>query len=206
MPGRRMLDAGNRAALQALLFRVFFWPMDLSLFVGWLARRVPGRWPQNDIGVVLWALAGVAERMAKRRHARRVVHRSREPGRVWVPRATCDAVRVARSRAAMLVRSNGMERNAGDVRRPALAQDRFVRTVCCLSASGLRTAGRVGTSRRWERAALGGFCGYGSNRRHGQIWSDGGNTWVTGHGFDGGGHDGRTKRVGGDAARRRRAS
>ena len=32
--GRRMLDAGNRDALQALLFRVFFWHMDLSLFVG----------------------------------------------------------------------------------------------------------------------------------------------------------------------------
>ncbi len=59
-PGRRMLDAGNRGALQALLFRVFFWHMDLSLFLGWHARRVPGRWPQNDIGVVLWALAGVA--------------------------------------------------------------------------------------------------------------------------------------------------
>ena len=59
--GRRMLDAGNRGALQALLFRVFFWHMDLSLFVGWLARRVPGRWPQNDIAVVLWALGGVAD-------------------------------------------------------------------------------------------------------------------------------------------------
>ena len=59
--GRRMLEAGNRGALQALLFRVFFWHMDLSLFVGWLARRVPGRWPQNDIAVVLWALAGVAD-------------------------------------------------------------------------------------------------------------------------------------------------
>ena len=37
-------------------------------------------------------------------------------------------------------------------------------------------------------------------------WSDGGNTWVTGHGFDGGGHDARTERAGGDAARRSRAS
>ena len=59
-PGRSILDAGSWGALQALLFRVFFWHMDLSLFVGWLVRRVPGRWPQNDIGVVLWALAGVA--------------------------------------------------------------------------------------------------------------------------------------------------
>ena len=60
-PGCRMLDAGNWGALQALLFRLFFWHMDLSLFVGWLARRVPGRWPQNDIAVVLWALGGVAD-------------------------------------------------------------------------------------------------------------------------------------------------
>ena len=59
--GRRMLDAGNRGALQALLFRVFFWHMDLSEFVGWCARRVQGRWPQSDIAVVLWALAGVAD-------------------------------------------------------------------------------------------------------------------------------------------------
>lgn len=59
-PGRRILDEGNRGALQALLFQVFFWHMDVSLFVGWLARRVPGRWPQNDIAVVLWALAGMA--------------------------------------------------------------------------------------------------------------------------------------------------
>ena len=56
-----MLEPGNRGALQALLFRVFFWRMDLSQFVGWHARRVPGRWPQSDIGVVLWALAGVAD-------------------------------------------------------------------------------------------------------------------------------------------------
>ena len=77
--GRRMLDAGNRGALQALLFRVIFWHMDTSLFVGWFARRVPGRWPQNDIGVVLWALAGVADEWQSAGHARRVVHRSREP-------------------------------------------------------------------------------------------------------------------------------
>lgn len=59
--GRRMLDAANRGALQALLFQVFFWRMDLSLFAGWIARRIPGRWPQDDIGAVLWALGGVAD-------------------------------------------------------------------------------------------------------------------------------------------------
>ena len=59
--GRRMLDAESRGALQALLFQVHFWKMDPSLFVGWLARRVPGRWPQYDIGAILWALGGVAD-------------------------------------------------------------------------------------------------------------------------------------------------
>ncbi|MYK32443.1 MAG: hypothetical protein F4051_12225 [Boseongicola sp. SB0670_bin_30] len=28
--------------------------------MGWLVRRVPGRWPQHDIGPILWALSGVA--------------------------------------------------------------------------------------------------------------------------------------------------
>ena len=59
-PGRRMLEPGGLGALQALLFQAFFWRADLSLFVGWLGRRVPGRWPQHDIGAVLWALSGVA--------------------------------------------------------------------------------------------------------------------------------------------------
>ncbi|MCY3875101.1 MAG: hypothetical protein OXF88_12520 [Rhodobacteraceae bacterium] len=58
--GRSMLETGNLGMLQALLFQAFFWRTDLSLFVGWLARRVPGRWPQDDIGAVLWALSGVA--------------------------------------------------------------------------------------------------------------------------------------------------
>ena len=126
---RRMLDVGNRGALQALLFRVFFWHMDLSLFVGWLARGVPGRWPQNDIGVVLWALGGVADewQSADTLAVSCVVYRSRESDSVWEPGATGDAVRVARSCAAVLVRSDGMEGDAGDVRRSALAQDRSVR-------------------------------------------------------------------------------
>ena len=124
--GRRMLDAGNRGALQALLFRVFFWHMDLSLFVGWLARRVPGPMAaeRHRSGVVGARRCG--RRMAERRHARGVVHRSREPGSVWVPGAAGDAVPVTRSCAAVLVRSDGMEGDAGDVRRSALAQDRFV--------------------------------------------------------------------------------
>ena len=58
--GRRMLEPGSLGALQALLFQAFFWRADLSLFVGWLGQRVPGRWPQEDIGAVLWALSGVA--------------------------------------------------------------------------------------------------------------------------------------------------
>ena len=58
--GRRMLEPGSLGALQALLFQALFWRTDLSLSMGWLVRRVPGRWPQHDIGPILWALSGVA--------------------------------------------------------------------------------------------------------------------------------------------------
>ena len=53
-----MVDAANLGALQALLFQVHFRRMGLSLFVGWLVR---GLWLQDGIGVVLWALDGVAD-------------------------------------------------------------------------------------------------------------------------------------------------
>ena len=58
--GHRMLEPGSLGALQTLLFRALFWRTDLSLSMGWLVRRVPGRWPQHDIGPILWALSGVA--------------------------------------------------------------------------------------------------------------------------------------------------
>lgn len=57
--GRRMLEPGSLGALQAQLFRALFWRTDLSLFMGWLFRRVPGRWQQHDIGPIRWALSSV---------------------------------------------------------------------------------------------------------------------------------------------------
>ena len=53
--GRQSLQSPGRDALQALLFHVAFWGMDLS-YLG----RGPIDWPQRDIGVVLWSLSVAA--------------------------------------------------------------------------------------------------------------------------------------------------
>ena len=58
--GREMLEPGRRGALQALLFRHLYWHADLSRFVETFPRGLPGRWPQDDIGVILWGLSNVA--------------------------------------------------------------------------------------------------------------------------------------------------
>ena len=58
--GRETLEPGRRCALQALLFRHLYWHADLSRFVETFPRGLPGRWPQNDIGVILWGLSNVA--------------------------------------------------------------------------------------------------------------------------------------------------
>ena len=58
--GREMLQSGRRSALQALLFRHLYWHADLSEFVETFPRGLPGRWPQDDIGVILWGLSNVA--------------------------------------------------------------------------------------------------------------------------------------------------
>ena len=58
--GHEMREAGRRGALQALLFRHLFWRADLSQFVETSPRGLPGRWPQDDIGVILWGLSNVA--------------------------------------------------------------------------------------------------------------------------------------------------
>ena len=59
--GHRMLEPGTRGALQALLFRHIFWHADLSRFVETFPRGLPGRWPQDDIGVILWGISNVAD-------------------------------------------------------------------------------------------------------------------------------------------------
>ena len=58
--GQSMLEPGSRGALQALLFRQAFWHRDLSTFVSGRPRNLPGRWPQGDIGAVLWSISAVA--------------------------------------------------------------------------------------------------------------------------------------------------
>ena len=58
--GHEMREPGRRGALQALLFRHLFWRADLSQFVETFPRGLPGRWPQDDIGVILWGLSNVA--------------------------------------------------------------------------------------------------------------------------------------------------
>ena len=56
-------DAGARkpgARSRRLLFRQAFWHRDLSTFVSGRPRNLPGRWPQGDIGAVLWSISAVA--------------------------------------------------------------------------------------------------------------------------------------------------
>lgn len=54
--GRAALDEANLPALQALLFDVTMWRINLSAF----GRGLHGRWPQGDVGVVLWSLSVAA--------------------------------------------------------------------------------------------------------------------------------------------------
>ena len=58
--GREMLGPGRRGALQAILFRHLFWRAELSRFIETFPRGLPGRWPQDDIGVILWGLSQMA--------------------------------------------------------------------------------------------------------------------------------------------------
>ena len=54
--GQEMLD-GNCSALQAILFHVALWHVDLASF----GRGLLDTWPQDHIGVVLWSLSATAE-------------------------------------------------------------------------------------------------------------------------------------------------
>ena len=54
--GREALNEANLPALQALLFHATMWHVDLSDF----GRGMHGRWPQGDMGVVLWSLSVAA--------------------------------------------------------------------------------------------------------------------------------------------------
>lgn len=54
--GRRMLTAERHGPLQAILFHVAFWRMNLAYFDGYPVDP----WPQSQIGVVLWSLSASA--------------------------------------------------------------------------------------------------------------------------------------------------
>jgi hypothetical protein len=54
--GRRMLTAEQHGPLQALLFHVALWHINLAYF----DRRPLDSWPQSDVGVVLWSLSASA--------------------------------------------------------------------------------------------------------------------------------------------------
>ena len=54
--GRQVLEDPARQALQALLFHVALWGIDLAYF----GRGLHGEWPQREIGVLLWSLSVAA--------------------------------------------------------------------------------------------------------------------------------------------------
>lgn len=54
--GRRLLIEANVGAMQALLFHLTFWYLNLS----YLGGGIHGNWPLYDIGVVLWCLSVAA--------------------------------------------------------------------------------------------------------------------------------------------------
>jgi hypothetical protein len=54
--GKRMLVPEQQGALQAVLFHVTFWHLNL----GYFDRNPIESWPQNDVGIVLWSLSASA--------------------------------------------------------------------------------------------------------------------------------------------------
>jgi len=54
--GRKVLSGEQRGPLQALLFHVAFWRLNL----GYFDRYAVDTWPQNEVGVVLWSLSASA--------------------------------------------------------------------------------------------------------------------------------------------------
>jgi hypothetical protein len=70
--GRRILALEQHGPLQALLFHVAFWRMDLAYFDGYPIDS----WPQSEVGVILWSLSASAHD--------------------WLPRDTHSALRISR--------------------------------------------------------------------------------------------------------------
>jgi len=55
--GRKILDEPNQRSLQAVLFHICMWHLDL----GYLGRGLHQGWPQGDVGIVLWSLSVAAK-------------------------------------------------------------------------------------------------------------------------------------------------
>ena len=66
--GRQMLEEPNQQALQAVLFHITMWHLDL----GYLARGLHHGWPQHDIGIILWSLSIAATDWQPREHLTRM--------------------------------------------------------------------------------------------------------------------------------------
>ena len=60
--GRNMLSLEQQGALQALLFHITFWHLNL----GYFDRNRIESWPQDHIGVVLWSLSASANNWMRR--------------------------------------------------------------------------------------------------------------------------------------------
>jgi hypothetical protein len=54
--GRRMLEAANLRAVQAVLFHITLWRLDL----GYFGLDLHHGWPQRDAGIALWSLSVAA--------------------------------------------------------------------------------------------------------------------------------------------------
>jgi hypothetical protein len=55
--GRQVLEGPNQLGLQAVLFHLAMWHVDLAF----LGRGLLPGWPQRDIGIVLWSLSVAAK-------------------------------------------------------------------------------------------------------------------------------------------------
>ena len=68
LAGHRLLMGANIGAMQALLFHLTFWQLELS----YLGGGLHGTWPLYDAGVVLWCLSVAADQWQTREHLTRL--------------------------------------------------------------------------------------------------------------------------------------
>jgi hypothetical protein len=66
--GRKMLEESNRGALQAVLFHIALWHLDL----GYLGRGLHHGWLQHHTGIVLWSLSIAANDWQRRERLTRL--------------------------------------------------------------------------------------------------------------------------------------